>query len=209
MKESGILRILLYIDKRKIQLIDNCLHWSFNCLCNVGVAVKKARGKTCYQRIIGKCLIIKWNGDHSFSLRKLNTGLASVVLGFTFGYGLISDQPLVHADEAASSLSSASPNQHSAAVSGADAETKSAMLASEATSAGTETASSSAGPASTAASASADLDSAAGVPLSSDVPTSSAVGEQSASAQEPTAAASQTIAEPAFDSANAAIQETH
>nr|WP_302145552.1 MucBP domain-containing protein [Limosilactobacillus mucosae] len=142
-----------------------------------------------------------------FSLRKLNTGLASVVLGFTFGYGLISDQPLVHADEAASSLSSASPNQHSAAVSGADAETKSAMLASEATSAGTETASSSAGPASTAASASADLDSAAGVPLSSDVPTSSAVGEQSASAQEPTAAASQTIAEPAFDSANAAIQE--
>ncbi|MEO5290484.1 mucin-binding protein [Limosilactobacillus allomucosae] len=143
-----------------------------------------------------------------FSLRKLNTGLASVVLGFTFGYGLISDQPLVHADEAASSLSSASSNQHSATISGADAETKSAMLASESTSAGTETALSSAGIASTAdISASTVLDSAAGVPLSSDVPTSSAVGEESASVQEPAAAVSQTAAEPAFDSANVAIQE--
>ncbi|MFR0596387.1 MucBP domain-containing protein [Limosilactobacillus mucosae] len=127
-----------------------------------------------------------------FSLRKLNTGLASVVVGFTFGYGLISDQPLVHADETASTVSSVSTaNQNSGADSEAVLRTEPSMLASESASAGTE-----------ADSSSTSLASAADVSASLSV-----ADTESASTQETTAVISQAAAESAFDSSSAAIQE--
>ncbi|MFR0610572.1 YSIRK-type signal peptide-containing protein, partial [Limosilactobacillus mucosae] len=127
-----------------------------------------------------------------FSLRKLNTGLASVVVGFTFGYGLISDQPLVHADETASSVSSVSTaNHNSAADSEAVLRTEPSMLASESASAGTE-----------ADSSSTSLASAADVSASSSV-----ADTEPASTRETTAVISQAAAGSAFDSSSAAIQE--
>ena len=58
-----------------------------------------------------------------FGLRKLNIGVASVLLGFTiFGYNLASQGPVAHADASAVTTTSADPGAMSSSATGGVAQ---------------------------------------------------------------------------------------